>query len=154
MKVIFLDFDGVLNTDRYVKRAGHFGVVIDPERMVFLRRIVDMTGAKIVLSTSWREHWENDAAALNETGREINRIFAENSLYVWDKTPRCSINREDEIKAWLDNAENIESFVVIDDMFLAADFLEGHFVRTSQFRDGLNEEDVQRAICILNGEEQ
>ena len=37
-KVIFLDFDGVLNTEKYVSACGYFGVIIDPARMVLLKQ--------------------------------------------------------------------------------------------------------------------
>ena len=65
MKALFLDFDGVLNTEKYLALYGAEGVVIDPARLELLKEIIDATGAKIVLSTSWREHWstvqsEND----------------------------------------------------------------------------------------------
>ena len=82
MKVIFLDFDGVLNSEKYIRTCGHYGVIIDPSRMVMLKEIIDKTDAKIVLSTSWREHWSKDASLCNDTGREINRIFAEYSLEI------------------------------------------------------------------------
>lgn len=53
MKVIFLDFDGVLNSRSF--RAVRSDI-IDEKHMTFLRRIVEATGAGIVLSTSWRVH--------------------------------------------------------------------------------------------------
>ena len=46
MNVVFLDFDGVLNSRRF--RASTFDM-IDEKHMVFLDRIVKATGAKIVL---------------------------------------------------------------------------------------------------------
>lgn len=128
-----------------------YGVVIDPARMLLLRRIVEATGAKLVLSTSWRTHWEKNAETGDETGRQINQIFEEYQLEVYDKTPQLGARREEEIRRWLELAAEVENFVVLDDMFLCADFLKNHFVRTSNFRDGLDEEDAQKAIAILNG---
>lgn len=49
MDVIFLDFDVVLNSRRF--RAAQSGM-IDEKHMTFLRRVVEETGARIVLSTS------------------------------------------------------------------------------------------------------
>lgn len=50
MDVIFLDFDGVLNDRSFrVTRSG----IIDEKHMTFFHRIVEATGARIVLSTSW-----------------------------------------------------------------------------------------------------
>jgi hypothetical protein len=47
----------------------------------------------------------------------------------------------------------VQDFLVLDDMFLSADFLQGRFIRTSNYIDGLEQTDVQRAIAILNGKE-
>ena len=123
MKVVFLDFDGVLNSERYVRNCGEYGVIIDPSRMQLLKQIIDATGAKIVLSTSWREHW-------TKTGTEINEIFEAYQLEIFDKTPKLGGRREQEIEAWLDRVSNVENFIVLDDAFLSADFLTGHFVKT------------------------
>lgn len=147
MKVIFLDFDGVLNSAKYLAACSEFGVVIDPARMVFLKRIVDATGAKIVLSTSWREYWP--ATAENPTGKRINEIFSAYDLQIFDKTPMLHAKREREIKSWLDEHPEVENFVVLDDRLLGGDFLEGHFVKTSNHFDGLDAEDAEKAIAIL-----
>lgn len=53
MKVIFLDFDGVMNTFN--------DKILQDDKLALLAEIVDKTQAKIVLSTSWREHWEKTA---------------------------------------------------------------------------------------------
>jgi hypothetical protein len=39
--------------------------------------------------------------------------------------------------------------VVLDDRYLGADFLNGHFVKTSYYAHGLDEENVADAIAIL-----
>lgn len=46
MKVIFLDFDGVITSKN--------GYSLDPEKMELVKRICDETGAYIVVSSSWR----------------------------------------------------------------------------------------------------
>lgn len=150
MKVIFLDFDGVLNSEKYIRKCECCGVIIDPARMFLLKQIVDATEAVIVLSTSWREHWNIKKENCDETGIHINIIFQQHGLNIFDKTPKLSSGRENEIKMWLDEHNEIEGFVVIDDAFLSADYLSGHFVKTSNYRNGLEEQDVKTAIEILN----
>ena len=149
MKVIFLDFDGVLNSEKYIQSLGEQGVIIDPSRMALLKHIVDETKAKIVLSSSWREHWEKETHKCTDTGRQINSIFNNFRLEIFDKTPKLK-GREEEIKAWLNKHKEVTSFAVLDDMILSADFLKGHFVKTSRFFDGLDESDVEKAVRILN----
>lgn len=150
MKVIFLDFDGVLNSSKYLLRCEVCGIAIDPSRMVLLKQIVDAANAKIVLSTSWREHWEKDLAKCGSTGVLINRIFSTHGLQIFDKTPQLHERRETEIKSWLDAHPEVENYVVLDDRLLSADYLNGHFIKTSNYFDGLDETDVQKAIDILN----
>lgn len=151
MKVIFLDFDGVLNSDRYIKDCGHTGVVIDPEKMELLRKIIISTDAEIVLTTSWREHWDINPDKCDSTGALINTVFAEYGLKIYGKTPVIRPERENEIKKWLEDNPQIKDFVVLDDMRLEADFLTGHTVKTSPFRAALTEKDADEAIAILKG---
>ena len=149
MKIIFLDFDGVLNSDRYVRDCGNYGVALDGEKMKLLKKIVDSTGARIVLTTSWKEHWDKDESKCDYSGKTINSIFARYGLEIYDKTPVIKPDREDEIRKWLEEHPETENFVVLDDMRLVADFLAGHFVKTCAFRDALEEKDADEAIAIL-----
>ena len=151
MKVIFLDFDGVLNTERYVRTCGAYGVAIDPVKMLLLKRIVDASGAEIVLSTSWREHWEKEPISRNAVGAEIHGLFSRYGLQIFDKTPFLNACREDEISAWLDVHPKVNKFVVLDDMFLDSERIRGHFVKTSGYAGGLDEAAANDAIEILNG---
>lgn len=47
MKVIFLDFDGVITTEESRSK-------LDLSKMRLVKKICDATGAKIVISSSWR----------------------------------------------------------------------------------------------------
>ena len=154
LKVLFLDFDGVLNSRKYLRNFNGYGVAIDSERMRLLKGIIDATEAKIVLTTSWRVHWDKDTEACKETGKKINDIFNEYDLKIYDKTSVLGTDRESEIRAWLEEHFETENFAVLDDMFLDADFLRGHFVRTSDYKDGLDEETSAQAVRILNAEER
>ena len=62
MKIIFLDFDGVMDTayyDHVLAKEGKpgndkYGTIFDPYCVQNLKRIIDETGAKIVVSSSWK----------------------------------------------------------------------------------------------------
>lgn len=151
MKVIFLDIDGVLNSERYIQECDGYGIVIDPSKMVLLKQIVDATDASIVLSTSWREHWSKDATQCDSTGVLMNSMFGAYGLQIFDKTPYLQSRREMEIKSWLDKNPDVQKFVVLDDMLLSGEFLSGHFVKVSAYFGGLDATDAQNAIGILNG---
>ena len=61
-KYIFLDFDGVLNTEHYQNLLYHegesfqdeYGAFFDPEAVEQLKRIIDATQADIVIQSSWK----------------------------------------------------------------------------------------------------
>ena len=151
MKVIFLDIDGVLNCDRYLIESKCRGIGIDPTRMLLVADIVRASGAKIVLTTSWRSHWSENPEECDAMGREINEAFAAQGLSVYGKTPRLGYDREQEILAWLDENPEVTRFVIIDDMWLQHEHLDAYIVKTSGYRGGLCEDEALEAIKILNG---
>lgn len=51
IKVIFLDVDGVLNSDRTVRKTQSGYTFVDNRQMKNLKHIINMTGAKVVLSS-------------------------------------------------------------------------------------------------------
>ena len=53
MKVIFLDIDGVLNSDS-TSNPRKFPYVIDDMLLARFRELVRKTGATVVLSSTWR----------------------------------------------------------------------------------------------------
>ena len=151
MKIIFLDFDGVLNSERYIRNyMGGSVIMLDPLCMTLMRDVVKASGAKIVLTTSWRNHWSKNENEINEIGKEINDIFGKYGLEVFDKTPHMGYNqREQEIETWLSEHPDVQNFVVFDDKTLESDIIEGHFVKTAGFFGGICEHDVREAFTIL-----
>ena len=155
MKVIFLDIDGVLNSRAYDrKRNWNEQTDIDETRLPLIKEIVDATDAKIVLSSTWRQHWDKDPNCCDEDGRYINKTFAKFGLAIFDKTPDLGITalRREEISKWLEETkQDIESFVIIDDYRYGWGDLSEHFVKTDpNFRLGIEKEQVMQAIKILN----
>lgn len=155
MKIIFLDIDGVLNSRIYDrKRNWKEQTELDETRLPLLKDIVDETGAKIVLSSTWKEHWDKDPEKCDKDGIYIVKTFAKFGLEIYDKTPDLGRNfdRPDEIITWLNaTQEAIESFVIIDDYRYAWGSLSNRFVKTNYYYGlGLEEEHVQKAIKILN----
>lgn len=154
MKIVFLDVDGVLNSEQLMNRLGPKlwgdGTVLDVRAIERLNYLTACTEAKIVISSSWRLFYEWD---------ELVSILKDNGVKaeVIDKTPRFSYDdRADEIWAWLDNTqENVETYVILDDDRLerkrdsSDPVLDMHFVRTSWF-DGLQDRHVEAAIKILS----
>lgn len=135
MKVIFLDIDGVLN----VISQGHdeYGSIFHQHFMDNLKRLIEETQAKIVISSSWRksgliamqELWKhrNLAGELIDCTPSI-RLQKGGCIAFWndklyrhptEKIHGYSIPRGSEIEYWIENESDkfgkIESYVIIDD---------------------------------------
>lgn len=164
MKVIFLDVDGVLNSELIARewelktRKGGWGGFFAPDDVITVadtkwgdelvkrvRRIVDETGASIVMSSTWRLHFDVP---------KFKEMF---KLYGWDApvidtTPRLSGGRGLEVNKWL-NTNPVDAYVIIDDVdqFMATQ--KPYYVQTD-IMTGITEDDVEKAIKILNNELQ
>ena len=145
MKVIFLDFDGVLNNNSYFldskEKAPFF---LQDEKMILLKQIVDSTNAKIVLSISWREIWNSDL----DISLKLKDYFYSFDLSVYDVTKNINYNRPLEISTWL-KENNVSSYVILDD--IANPWYEhvNNVVVTNKEFNGLSQDDVNKAIDIL-----
>ena len=144
MKVIFLDFDGVITIPPKW--------YINANKIKYIKRIVDETEAKIVVSSSWR---------MNTVGETIDKMIGRpkrcprNKILYWfidnlyDVTHTYRGLRVEEIKDYLNEHSDIENYVILDD---DGDFLDEqlyHFVQTN-YEDGITEVEATRAIKILN----
>ena len=153
MKVIFLDIDGVMNSKIFDREKGDIFMIMDPTRLELLRELVEKTNAEIVLSSSWRSGWEKEECdCTSDVGIKLWNEFAEADIYVYDKTPEGYYSRAREIKAWL-NENEVESFVILDDIAYGWEELDDNVVRTCySIGRGLEKRHVDEAIMILNGE--
>ncbi len=153
MRVIFLDIDGVLNSDEYDRtRNPNDRENIDKTRLVLLKKLVKRTRANIVLSSSWRKHWDKDESNCDRIGTELNEIFGEYGLKIFDKTPTLDhFDRADEIRAWLEQHGNDTiSFVILDDEFAGWGDLSEHLVRTNyRIGRGLEKCHIKKAKKLL-----
>ncbi len=162
MKVIFLDIDGVLNSQAWGKyghgldpsdggKCSQETLKWDPAAVANLRQIVAETGAQIVVSSSWRgyrdkavENWQRmfacygwpDVPVIGETP-DLNRMV--NGIYV-------SKIRGDECAAWMALHPEVTHYVCIDD---DADFLPGQSCVFTDHRWGLTSLEARQAIRLL-----
>lgn len=156
MRVVFLDFDGVLNNvPAHQTRASmnrKYMIRVAPECLEPLEWFIQQTGAQIVLSTS---HRDNDLEKWTNCLREIgipsaHVIGATPDLVRWPNNTGGSLTRGHEIDAWLQEARtccaNLDYVIFddCDDMAMHSD----HLVRTDLFV-GLTMEDARRAAQML-----
>lgn len=158
-KYIFLDMDGVMNSNlfysektqdvRYnellLKHPQYIAwnvCNIDPRAVERLNRLTDSTGAKIVVSSSWR---------FDSKLQEVFTIAGiKESIYSTTPSSKSRI-RGEEIQTWLNKETEPCRYVIFDD---DCDMLESqlpYFIQTDWLKWGLSDEDVEQAIYILNG---
>lgn len=155
--LLFLDVDGVLNNESSMMRVANSDLITSDTPMMILnrqclRRLVGLivaTGARLVLSSTWRESWELKAdlwAALVAEGLPCDAFVGQTD---WINM----FSRPFEIEAWRDNhpREFSADWAVVDDMPLGkSEQLAGHFVWIDP-KVGLSDKDVAIASRILRG---
>ena len=141
MKVIFLDIDGVMNsTEEMIALYNQYGSLIDntlpsPAKCKLLKQLVGETGARLVLSSSWRlslnaiqkliDLFEFYGLILSGfTCHEVDSKKFKNTPYE-DIKPRYQHTISDfgtyiedrgaEIASWLLDHPTVENFVILDD---------------------------------------
>ena len=154
MKYLFLDIDGVLNSYKYDKERDIMTTNnIDGTRLDLVKKIVDQTDAKIILTSTWRKHWEKSEVFCDEIGKDLNETFKSHGLEIYDKTPSIDfLERGIEVEAYLsDHKNDLEAFCIVDDMMYAWDGLSPFFVKTNpRIGYGLEERHVEKIISLLN----
>lgn len=144
MRVIFLDIDGVLNSDKFYKSDSSKSDDLDRSAIEKLNQIIAQTNAKVVVSSTWR---------IMHTQDEIQMMLSRNGFQgevidTTDNLIKKGMDRGDEIHQWIENHSNIESFVVIDDFnFPNFDkWFPWRFIQTD-WKTGISEEDVR--LCVI-----
>ena len=173
--LIFLDFDGVLNTENHfakmtvegVPTRDYYGPKFDPKAVANLQKIIEATDAWIIVSSSWRYMGL----------KELQRMWTDRNLPGWiagitplhtgdeklletdlrqldEITPEMfSSSRGNEIKAYFNempgNSSDSQRYVILDDLYEVLPEQESHFIRINPIV-GITEEDVGKAVEILN----
>ena len=165
-KYLFLDIDGVIATPESVKHG--LWALVDSKQQL-LDDILKKTGAKIVLSSSWRKHTLLETKEyMNEKGfwftEEIVGVTIRAYQYI-EKGIHLSMPRGVEIKQWIDCNIHSEQgknwnkkklgqdyqYAILDDdtdMLVSQNL---HFVKCNPFT-GLEKIESQLTIDILNSD--
>ena len=166
MRVLFLDFDGVINNSRTwseFNREGDGVYVIPtaPECIDRLNRLIAETGAKVVISSSWRlfARYQDLGPALTRCGLVADVIGETPDLVndaawldAWRNREGAPFHYERlergwEIREWLKRNPGVQEFVILDDCSDMAE-LKPYLVHTDPIV-GLDDPDVERAKWLL-----
>ena len=165
MKIIFLDIDGVLNNQDYCKILHHLyggngyggffrtdkpstkDIKWDLRNVDALKTLMDKTGAKIVISSTWR--FSHDIATFKYMFQlyglkpKIIGLTPDHSrLGIRDDIGRT---RGDEVNAYLSN-HDVDKYVILDD---DSDFFPDQNLVRTDHQVGLTNDDVKKAIGFL-----
>lgn len=170
MRIIFLDFDGVMNTENYQARLrtegkpgwDDFVTLFDPEAVANLNRILDaVPDARIVVESNWKVNGLD----------ELRLMWAERGLpgALYDATPTffCGelrtldlsdpdsiqkvegLNKGKEIRAWLRrHADSDCRYAILDDLAEFEGNLWGHTIHVNP-QVGITESDAMAAVILL-----
>ena len=165
-KIIFPDIDGVLNTERhyeYCYKKGtapdeKFGYPFDPVAVANLKKIIDETGAVIVISSSWKFWGLSTMIGMwkmrNLPGKVISvtpQAMSDEILLNADLTEMGILPlKGSEINGWLsEHKRSVAQYAILDDVDDMLPNQESHFVQINPIV-GITEQDADAVITILN----
>lgn len=119
MNVIFLDFDGVVNTPMWDCKAREFkmniprdGFVNNRDACNWIEGFCNIYNFKIVVSSDWRldANWRQ---CLLNGGIMNSELIIDRTIHL---PPTSALfGRGHEIQLWLDQHPEVENFLIIDD---------------------------------------
>lgn len=167
-KIIFLDFDGVLNTQYYQDLLQYLGkpwqdehgALFDPNAVKQLERIIKATNADIVVESSWKYLGLDAMKELWEVRKLPGRIIDITPFTISDEYllssdlvnihPSILHCKGIEIASWLSEYETEDiRYVIIDDEYVILDSQLPHFILINPY-EGITEEQAKQVISMLN----
>jgi hypothetical protein len=157
MKVIFLDIDGVLNV--YCQDRDEYGCIFHDHLVDNLKWVVEQTGAKIVVSSTWRLSGEKSIMDMWNFRNLPGEVIGITPNLTYGPGLRTHVPRGEEIQMWLDEHPEVTNYVIFDD---DSDMLENqmkNFICTFDNIDhpdsvdmgyGLTKICAEQSIRILN----
>lgn len=88
MKVIFLDVDGVLNSEEFLKNNPT--QAINKDSVSILKSIVDKTGAAVVMSSGWKLWFDDNMMPQDGYSQYLYDILCDFNINLFGKTPDFS----------------------------------------------------------------
>lgn len=146
-KFIFLDIDGVLNSQNKIEKNKKYkhnqSNDIDPILVKVLNKLIKESDCEIVISSSWRVLGID---LLNSIFEEVGICKSIYGLIGYTRSDRGI-----DIKNYI-YKNNIENYVVIDDDMCT---IIGHIPNTRlcpiDFNIGISDINISRCVSILNG---
>jgi hypothetical protein len=165
MKIIFLDIDGVLNHELFYRGYTKYPRKtikrpldqIDQGSVEILNDLIKETGAKVVISSTWRRHYtpEEMQGFLEHFGFK-GEVIGSTPIY-----NQANIVRGNEILGWIRENEKMlgqysaynDRYVIFDDDSEFLYWQRNNFIHIDRYC-GLSPSNVYQAVKILNRYDQ
>lgn len=146
-KILFLDVDGVLNSEVYHKSASHSEndwSRFDPISVELIKKLIEEFSLQLVISSTWRY------GAVDRLMHELKKNKLIEYLYhEWFTPVIHPAHRGTEIKLWLDLHPEVTDYIIIDDDDNMLEEQMSRFVKTG-LHEGMTEEHFNRVRAILS----
>lgn len=172
MNYIFCDIDGVVNYQEYlIKHRDDFDE-IDPQKVKLLSKLAKQYNCRVVLSSSWRHHFDKDMKPKSETfthfdgtttdspGMALQKAFNAEGIVFFGKTPTAERStvynwmweRPDEIEKYIkEHLTSEDKYVIFDDEDSGlSDRFGKNFIKTNFYKEGLTEDHILIAEKIFS----
>ena len=157
--IIFLDIDGVLTSEQNdIKNQEYYTNMyrllhetkdselilklmdIDIEKIYMLKEVCNITNAKIVITSTWRN---------NIIYQLVEEQLISKGLPIIDTTPYINNKRGEEIRAFL-RKNKVDNYVIVDDdIFEDFNELIYDLIRTTYYGEGLTEDNCEEIVRRL-----
>lgn len=168
-KILFLDLDGVLNSERSFLSGAYrteeyskqnpddpyylkiTTCTIDPVACGMVNRLCRELDVKIVISSTHRMHFTDGPEKLNQIKNYFNSLGV-NGEFIIGYTLRLHTIRGQEIDEWLKRHPNVSHYAILDD---SSDMLESqmeNFVRCN-LEDGMSARNYRDLTRLFGAQE-
>lgn len=124
---------------------------LTPKCIELINDLIDATGAKIIMSSSWRSDYENSCEYLYDNGLYCDAIIGKTPHFCYtcqNDDIRSTLCRGNEIQYVLES-KDITSYVIFDDDQDMLYSQKDNFIHID-YMHGITKEHIEQAIKILN----
>ena len=166
MKVLFLDFDGVINTTTGYDVNGSYrdsfnsvsgGIVNNHAAIQLVNRLCREFDLAIVVSSKggWRNSLRRDEAGnyiISPYKRTLYDSGLDEHTYIFGHTPATEFRKDMEIKIFLEKHPEIDKFIILEDCIeeIGEDLLPYTVVCDTD--KGFTEVEYRKAVSILRNQ--
>ena len=153
MRVLFLDIDGVLNSDPSRRGGKPTGGIlgVDEDNLAVLQEIVRKSGAFVVITSTWKHRWGTPWQP-GSMRYLMDKLRHYNIEIMGITTEAIPPERGKGIRRWLEYHGPVESWAVLDDDIFPdypQQAILPRLVKTNFYRGGLTKDKVQPCVWLL-----